>query len=298
MALQDSIPLRDSLLRVLTALVAAPVIVALAWWGGWAFGLLVLGGALLIQWEVYEMMDAGGGKPRRLLGMLLGALLVLRILVPALWPLVIVVVLVLIGRIPFEHVREEPLVSLADTVFGAVYPTALLGYVLQLRVADGLDIAGSESGGEAFWLTLSLFFLVWAADIFAYYVGKYFGRRALAPRVSPNKTWEGAAGGLVGTMATAILLKTLSLGFIGRTDPALEFLAWPNVVVLALICGIIGPIGDLAESKLKRSVSVKDSGTLLPGHGGLLDRFDTMIFAAPVAYLYLAYVAGLFGGIG
>ena len=291
MALQDSIPLSESWLRVLTALLAAPVVVGLAWLGGWAFGLLVLVGALLIQWEVYEMMDEGGGQPRRLLGMILGALLVLRVLVPALWPLVVVVVLILIGRIPFEHVREQPLVSLADTVFGAVYPSALLGYVLQIRVAEGPGISGSE----AFWLTLSLFFLVWAADIFAYYVGKAFGRRALAPRVSPNKTWEGAAGGLAGTVLVAILLKTVGLDFIGYAEPALDFLAWPNVVMLALLCGVVGPIGDLAESKLKRSVSVKDSGTLLPGHGGLLDRFDAMLFAAPSVYLYLAYVARVFG---
>ena len=289
MALQDSTSLKNSWLRVLTALVAAPVVVGLAWVGGWAFGLLVMAGTLLIQWEVYEMMDEGGGQPRRLLGMVLGALLVLRILVPALWPLAVVVVLVLIGRIPFEHVREEPLVSLADTVFGAVYPTALLGYVLQIRVAEGPGIGSSE----AFWLTLSLFFLVWAADIFAYYVGRAFGRRALAPRVSPNKTWEGAAGGLAGTLLVAILLKTVSLDFIGRPEPALDFLAWFNVGAIALICGVLGPLGDLAESKLKRSVSVEDSGTLLPGHGGLLDRFDAMIFAAPTVYLYLTYVAGI-----
>jgi phosphatidate cytidylyltransferase len=294
MPLGEKIPLRDSLLRVLTAVVAAPVVLALAWWGDWPFGLLVLAGALLIQWEVYEMMNAGGGKPRRLLGMILGALSILSILVPAVWPLVVVVLLVLIGRIPFEHVHEDPLVSLADTVFGAVYPTALLGYVLRLRVADGLDIAQSE----AFWLTLSLFFLVWATDTFAYYVGKYFGRQALAPRVSPNKTWEGAAGGLVGTILTAVVLRVAPLDAFGKTEPVLAFLAWPNVVVLALICGILGPLGDLAESKLKRSVSVEDSGTLLPGHGGLLDRFDSMIFAAPVAYLYLSYVAALFGGVG
>ncbi|PSQ92453.1 MAG: phosphatidate cytidylyltransferase [Bacteroidetes bacterium SW_4_67_19] len=290
MALQDAIPLSNSWLRVLTAVVAAPVVVGLAWVGGWPFGLLVLGGTLLIQWEVYEMMDEGGGKPRRLLGMVLGALLVLRILVPALWPLVVVVVLVLIGHIPFEHVREEPLVSLADTVFGAVYPTALLGYVLQIRVAEGPDVTDDQ----AFWLTLSLFFLVWAADIFAYYVGKFFGRRALAPRVSPNKTWEGAAGGLAGSVAVAIVLRAVTFDFVGQSEPALAFLAWPNVIMLALICGILGPLGDLAESKLKRSVSIDDSGTILPGHGGLLDRFDAMIFAAPTVYLYLEYVAGGF----
>lgn len=282
--------MKDSTLRILTAVVAAPVIVGLAWVGGWFFGLLVLGAALLIQWEVYEMMREGGGQPRRGLGMLLGAFLVLRVLEPAFWPWVVVVVLVILGRIPFEHKREEPLVSLADTVFGAVYPTALIGYVLQLRTARGPEVGSVR----AFWLVLSLLFLVWAADIFAYYVGRALGRHAMAPRVSPNKTWEGAAGGLAGTLGVAALLKLLPLGFVGHHEAALAFLGWPHVAALALICGVIAPIGDLAESKLKRSVRVKDSSTILPGHGGLLDRFDTMIFAAPTAYLYLAYVAGIF----
>ena len=260
-----------------------PVIVGLLYLGDWPFGLLVLAGALLIQWEVYEMMDHGGGRPRRVLGLLLGALLVLRILVPALWPLVVLVVLVLIGLVPFEHKREEPLVSMADTVFGAVYPTALLAFMLQIRVADLPAAAGDDRA--SFFLTLTVFLLVWASDVFAYYVGRATGRHKLAPRVSPNKTWEGAAGGALGALLVAAALKVL----------VLDFLAWPHVLSLGLICGTLGQVGDLAESKLKRSVDLKDSGTILPGHGGLLDRFDAMIFAAPAAYLYLAYAARAFG---
>ncbi len=269
------------MLRVITAVVAAPVIVGLAYVGGWAFGLLVLGGGLVIQWEVYDMMEHGGGLPRRALGLTLGALLVVRILVPGVTPLIVGVVLLLIGLMPFEHEKEEPLVSLADTLFGAIYPTALLGYLLQLRTARGPDVGDLE----AFFLTLSILLLVWATDICAYYVGSTVGRHPLAPRVSPNKTWEGAAGGVAGALLVAVGLKLTVLGF----------MAWPHVVAVALICGILGQVGDLAESKLKRSVKVKDSSMLLPGHGGLLDRFDAMIFAAPLSYLYLAYVAGTFG---
>ena len=275
--------MKNSTLRVLTAVLAAPVIVGLLYLGDWPFGLLVLAAALLIQWEVYEMMGHGGGQPRRVLGLLLGALLVLRILVPAVWPFVVLVVLLLIGLVPFEHKREEPLVSMADTVFGAVYPTALLAFMLQLRVAD-LPAAASEDHAS-FFLTLTIFLLVWASDVFAYYVGRAVGRHKLAPRVSPNKTWEGAVGGALGALLVAAALKVL----------VLSFLAWPHVLALGLICGALGQIGDLAESKLKRSVDLKDSGTILPGHGGLLDRFDAMIFAAPAAYLYLAYAARIFG---
>ncbi len=278
------------MLRVITASLAAPVVVTLAYLGDWPFGALVLVGALLIQWEIYEMMTHGGGLPRRTLGLLLGALLVVRILVPAAWPLVVVVVVLLIGLIPFEHEKEDPLVSLADTVFGAVYPTALLAFMLELRVARGPDVGDRE----AFLLVLSVLLLIWATDIFAYYVGRTFGRRKLAPRVSPNKTWEGALGGVAGALVLAALLKVVSFGALGWPHAALGFLAWPHVAALGLICGALSQVGDLAESQLKRSVNVKDSGTILPGHGGLLDRFDTMIFAAPVVYLYLAYVARIF----
>ena len=275
--------MKNSTRRVLTAVIAAPVIVGLLYLGDWPFGLLVLAAALLIQWEVYEMMGHGGGRPRRVLGLLLGALLVLRILVPAVWPLVVLVVLLLIGLVPFEHKQEAPLVSMADTVFGAVYPTALLAFMLQIRVADLPAAAGEDRA--SFFLTLTIFLLIWASDVFAYYVGRAVGRHKLAPRVSPNKTWEGAAGGALGALLVAAALKVLVLGF----------LAWPHVLALGLICGALGQIGDLAESKLKRSVDLKDSGTILPGHGGLLDRFDAMIFAAPAAYLYLAYAARAFG---
>ncbi len=284
--------MKDSTLRILTAAGAAPLVLGLAYLGGWWFGLLVLGGALLIQWEVYAMMQHGGGKPRRVLGMVLGALLVLRILVPAVWPLVVVVVLLLIGLMPFQHRYEVPLVSLADTVFGAVYPTALLAYVLQLRQARGEAVGDPE----ALVLTLTLLLLVWATDIFAYYVGRAVGRRKLAPRISPKKTWAGAVGGAAAALGVAVLLRIVPLPFFGLEAPPLAFLAWPHVVAMALICGVFGQIGDLAESKLKRSVEVKDSGRLLPGHGGLLDRFDTLLFAAPLVYLYLRYVAGVLGG--
>lgn len=282
----EALRVKNSTLRVVTALAAAPAVLGLAYAGGWWFGVLVLAGALLIQWEVYAMMTHGGGKPRRHLGLLLGALLVLRILVPAVWPLVVLVVLFLIGLVPFQHRREDPLVSLADTVFGAIYPTALLGFLLELRVARGPDVGNAE----AFVLTLAVFLLVWATDIFAYYVGRSVGRRKLSPHVSPNKTWEGAIGGAGAALLVALVLRGVPVG----AEPLLAFLDWPHVAVVAFLCGILGQVGDLAESKLKRSVEVKDSGSILPGHGGLLDRFDALIFVVPVVYLYLAHVAGVF----
>ncbi|HMB91293.1 MAG TPA: phosphatidate cytidylyltransferase, partial [Rhodothermales bacterium] len=118
----------------------------------------------------------------------------------------------------------------------------------------------------------------------AYYTGKSIGKTPLAPSISPKKTWEGAIGGGIGAVLAAVVLKLTLLGF----------LAWPHVIVMALICGVVSQVGDLMESRIKRSVGAKDSGTLLPGHGGMLDRFDAMILAVPLVFLYLRYGAGLF----
>lgn len=271
----------NAILRVLTALVAAPIVIALAYWGGWTFGLLIVGIALLGQAELYGMAEAGGLQPQKSIGFALGALLVVQPLWPAATSLALLLGIALIALVPFVFEREGVLASLAVTILGAIYPALFLGFLLRLRVARGLTVGGDQ----AFFLVLLTLFLVWTSDIFAYYVGKAIGRRPLAPKVSPKKTWEGSLGGLGASLVVALVFKAV----------ALPFLAWPHLLALAIICGGVGQLGDLAESQLKRATQVKDSSTILPGHGGLLDRFDAMTIAAPLVYLYLAHVAGLFG---
>lgn len=268
-------------LRILTALVGVPLVVAVTFAGGWPFVLLVLAASLVAQHEFYGLLEAGGQRPLRVFGLGLGALLVLRVIVPEAWPLALVAVLGLLAAVPFLRDEASTPASLAGTVFGAVYPSALLAFLADLRLARGPEVGDVE----AFWLALATLLLIWATDTFAYFVGRAFGRHPLAPKVSPKKTWEGAVGGVLGALGVAVVLKYT----------ALAFLAWPHVLVLAFCCGVVSQLGDLAESRLKRAVGVKDSGTLLPGHGGLLDRFDAMILAAPCVYLYLYYVAGVIG---
>lgn len=125
-------------------------------------------------------------------------------------------------------------------------------------------------------LIVGIFLLIWINDSFAYLVGKSIGRTKLFPSVSPKKTWEGTIGGLIFTMGAAYLM--------ARYEPILSPLQW---LIMAAVIVIAGSFGDLIESKLKRSAGVKDSGAILPGHGGMLDRLDSLIFAAPFAYLTL-----------
>jgi len=127
-----------------------------------------------------------------------------------------------------------------------------------------------------YWLLYALG-LVWAGDTAAYYAGKAFGRRPLAPRSSPSKTWEGAAASLVASLIFGLV-------YLGRLFPELSPL---EAVSLTVVAGVSGQVGDLAESALKRGAGVKDSGELLPGHGGFLDRLDSSLFALPVVYLWL-----------
>lgn len=277
----------NNLLRILTALVGIPAVVGLLYLGGWPFALLVAVLALLSQYEVYHLLEAAGLAPRKSAGLVLGALLVLRVVQPWAMHAAVAVFVVAAALYPFDlrltrERRSERAAApgtLAATIFGAVYPSALLAYLIEIRIARGPSV--DDTG--AFLLTLTVFLLVWSTDTLAYYVGRSMGKRPLAPTISPKKTWAGAVGGALGAVGVAAVLKLTMIGF----------LPWVHVVAVAVLCAVVGQLGDLMESKLKRLVGVKDSGTLLPGHGGLLDRFDAMILVAPAVYLYLRFVAGI-----
>jgi len=155
--------------------------------------------------------------------------------------------------------------------FGVMYIPFLLGYLVLLR---------SHPHG-AKWILL-IMFIVMSCDSAAYFIGSRFGKRKLYPEVSPKKSVEGSLGGLAGSLLGALLAKLLFFAEISVGDALLA----------ALLIGTLGQIGDLFESLLKRSCGVKDSGTIFPGHGGVLDRLDSILFAAPATYYYALFVAG------
>lgn len=264
--------------RILTAIVGAPLLVGAAFLGGWYWAIVVLVLALACQYETYSLFEAAGERPWTVAGLVLAGVFLLRPLVPSAlaWGTVGVVGLVAWSAL---SAVERPLHALAATLMGLLYPAAMLGTLLDLRVG----LVPDGDAGLAFWLVVALFLLIWATDILAYFVGKHLGRHKLAPTISPNKTWEGAVGGALGAVLVAVGLKLT----------VLAPLSWIDMLALAGICGVFSQFGDLAESRMKRAVGVKDSGRLLPGHGGVLDRFDAMILAAPAYVIYLRYVADL-----
>jgi phosphatidate cytidylyltransferase len=177
----------------------------------------------------------------------------------------------------------------AAGVFAFTYIALPMGMLVQLR----------QQWAGAFYL-LYLLLVVWAGDIFAYFVGKSIGRHLLAPRISPKKTWEGAIASVAASLAVGWLLfhysltissALLSAGLIQRRDGlfGLEQPAMGPILILTLILNIAAQLGDLVESLIKRGAGVKDSGAILPGHGGMLDRIDAMLFAAPVLWYYAAW---------
>lgn len=272
----SNIATRELGLRIITGAIGAALLIAVLYAGGWVFGLSVLALGLFAQHEVYGLVERRGVRPYVMVGLLIGALLATRPFLPDAILLAVVLFAALLAWCPFSR-TEQPLLSLGATMLGVVYPTALLVFLTDLRLARGPHI-GEE---EAFALTLAVLVLVWATDILAYFVGSRFGKRLLAPAISPKKTWEGAVGGALASLLVGVILKLTLLSFV----------AWPHVLVLALLCGTVSQLGDLAESRFKRAVGAKDSGAILPGHGGVLDRFDGVLLVAPLAYLYLAYVA-------
>lgn len=166
--------------------------------------------------------------------------------------------------------REIPSVAgrYAATVTGTVYAGYLTTYLAKLKLID------PRHAGDTVLIVL---IVAWLADTGAYFAGRFLGKAKLYPAVSPKKTWAGAWGGLAGSIAGAAALKLISA----------HWLSWADVLLIAIPGGILGQLGDLAESLIKRSVGIKDSGALLPGHGGLLDRIDAVLFIGPYVYGYL-----------
>jgi phosphatidate cytidylyltransferase len=174
----------------------------------------------------------------------------------------------------------------AASAFAFTYIALPMAMLVQLR----------QQWGGAFWL-LYLLLVVWAGDIFAYFVGRSLGHHLMAPRISPKKTWEGAAASLAASLVVGILLFNhalqissflLRIGLIQRRDGLFGLEKpeiWP-IVLLTIALNVAAQLGDLVESLIKRGAGVKDSGTILPGHGGMLDRIDALLFAAPVLWFY------------
>jgi phosphatidate cytidylyltransferase len=282
--------------RVLVAAVGIPIVVGLIFLGGWALAALLAAVAVFAAREFYAMAEKKGARPLRLPGCVVAAgFVALAALAPGAGPervgfgalLTVAVLAISALAIWARGVEGEPLLSISTTVMGAVYTGALLSFALFLRHLPGT--VGPRHGTA---LVFAPVLLTWTSDTFAYFVGRAWGTRKLIPKVSPGKTVQGAVGAVVGSMLVALAYAQLLDRFPTYRLSALEAL------LFGLVISVTAQLGDLVESLLKRDAGVKDSGTLLPGHGGALDRFDSLLFTLPIAYFLFQLMTLRGGGVG
>lgn len=271
--------------RTLSGAVLAVVVLGAIAWSQWSFGLLL---ALLLvvgMWEFYALVEAQGIRPQRIIGVVTGLVLLalnfsfvsddIEILGSAsrAFGFGLALVLLLLPTMTVCELyrgEEHPAANIGTTLLGVVYvamPLSLMCYI---------PILGSETWDPS--PMLFYVFIIWANDVFAYLVGMTIGRHRLFERLSPKKSWEGFFGGLLGAIAVGLVAARVLDG---------SYIVWGG---LALVAAATGVLGDLAESMFKRAAGVKDSGSLIPGHGGVLDRFDAMLLSAPFVFVYMFYV--------
>jgi phosphatidate cytidylyltransferase len=264
--------------RVITALILAPLVIALVLFGPkWLITLAIAAVALLAGWEFIGLAEHSSAKPPRIPIMVaLAALFAGNFQ----WPdqtliLFSVLSLGLLTWCTFASPIRRVLLDAVSSVFTLAYIGLTLLAIPTLR---------EMSNGAT--LVIFLLFVVWSGDIAALYTGRTLGRRKLAPRISPNKTWEGSIGSIFGSLLVTGLLFWLAAQLAQWNFASLSFAddVWWYWLIMAVVVNVAAQVGDLTESALKRSAGVKDSGSLLPGHGGVLDRIDALLLAAPALW--------------
>ncbi len=260
--------------RVITALCGIPLLIAIVWFGRpWFTGLVAIWG-VLAAFEFYRLVADSKVPPLTYFGLIWTLLFILsphfdyNFLVPLLLTSVMLLSMLWLLLRPR---KERAFTGWAWTIAGILYVGWLLSYLVALR---GLD-AGRN------WVFFALF-ITFASDTSAFFVGRALGRHHLAPSISPSKTWEGAIAGVFGAIIVSLL-------FTLRTPLQTPFDYRWQAMLLGLLVSLFGQLGDLVESLLKRNMGVKDSGKLLPGHGGALDRMDSVVFAGVVVYYYVIW---------
>jgi phosphatidate cytidylyltransferase len=181
-----------------------------------------------------------------------------------------------------RHVKPTKAVAL--TIFAPLLTGLCLSYLVLLR---DFSSKASLSHNSGWWIVLFLILLIWVYDICAWAVGRKIGRHKMAPSISPNKSWEGTIGATLGVLAASVLFRLIIVAITGSKQ--FPWFTYPCAIVIGVLVCIFGPLGDLSESLMKRDYGMKDMGKMIPGHGGIMDRFDSTFFTAPVVFYVVYY---------
>jgi phosphatidate cytidylyltransferase len=266
--------------------------------------LLLVVIAALAQYEFYAMADQAGLPVFRWMGIISGA----AVITSTFWTigpsagqlaagyrwenivLLVTLIAVFVRQFPQKH-NERPIITIAVTLLGVWYVAFLLNYFTRLAFAwRDPGIMHHAVGPTGRMMVLYLVAVVKISDVGAFFSGRSFGRRKLFPRLSPKKTWEGLIGGVVSSVVMSLVFYFSTNGSLGKVALGLH-----DAIILGVALPIVGVVGDLFESLLKRASDIKDSGSIIPGMGGVLDVLDSLLFGAPVFYAYTSLFLGAAG---
>ena len=282
---------KNFIIRTLSGVVMLIVLLGSILASQWSFVALMAIIAVGGMWEFYRFVEKAGLAPMKILGVFMGLMIFCISLALMFFfnksedtiglPLIMAAIAALVLLLPLMCICElyrkstTPIANIASSLMGALYVAMPLSLLLIIPMLLG-------NGEWNPWIVLFYIFIIWANDVFAYLFGITLGRHRLFERISPKKSWEGFFGGLLGAVA---------MGYAASLILEANTIAWMG---LALIAAISGVFGDLVESLMKRSVDIKDSGNIIPGHGGWLDRFDALILSAPFVFIYACVYAFIF----
>jgi phosphatidate cytidylyltransferase len=262
--------------RIIVSVIAIPAILLACYFGEYYFFAFVLGIGILSYFEFWMFVMKKDIYANFFVGIISVGVIITNSYLKFIagFPLFITILLLLTIIELFRN-KASAIINLGTSLLGILYFGLFASALLFIREIYQVEYT---QGGL---LIISMFASIWICDSAAFFGGTAFGKHKLFPRVSPNKSWEGAIFGLLFAVLTMVISKVLFL----------DFLSWIDVTTIGLIVGIVGQIGDLIESLFKRDAGVKDSSTLIPGHGGIFDRFDSLLYTAPAVLLYIKYLS-------
>ena len=263
--------------RVIVSVIAIPVVLAVSYIGSYVFFSFVVAVALISFYEFSLLAKNKGISVNIWIGFFSLIFLAVNQFnnVFDTYPFVLVL-MIIVSAVELFRNKNSAINNIGATLLGIFYIGAFASSLIAIREFYPAVGYFYLRGG---YVIISIFITMWICDSAAFFGGTAFGKHKLFIRVSPNKSWEGAVFGFIFALIAMILLKEILLGF----------LPWSTVIAFGIIIGTVGQIGDLIESLFKRDAGVKDSSSLIPGHGGIFDRFDSILFTAPVILLYLKY---------
>ncbi|MBN1299995.1 MAG: phosphatidate cytidylyltransferase [Melioribacteraceae bacterium] len=271
-------PYSNRTVRIIVSAISIPLILFLTYLGGIWFLAFVTAIALISGYELLKLSEQKNASPDYFTSFLLSLILILNfyfVFISFKYLLLIAVLLIL--AIELFRNKGSAIINIGVLLISLFYVSFFAGSIIGIREYYSYNAFLYDQGG---YIIIALFITIWVCDSAAYFLGTAFGKHKLFPRVSPNKSWEGAAAGFIFSIITMMALQSLLTDFITVAD----------AIIIGTIVGIFGQLGDLVESILKRDSGVKDSSSIIPGHGGIMDRFDSLLYCSPMVYLYLSFV--------